>query len=113
MADVPEAQPIQPAPEPRPEPPHAQPFEAEAPPERWNPFKTPFAYLVLAAQIAVVAYAAHRETLTGGPWDNYAEWLHKHGWTFDDMTQVVNQPWKLLTCLVVETLPIQVLMNVM
>lgn len=129
MAEVPEQQPpLPPAPEPRPqppqaaaaeppraaaEPPEAEPLEPDAPSERWNPFKTPFAYLVLLCQIGVVVWAGYKQTQIGGTFENFGQWIEMHGWTLRDMTQVWSQPWKLLTCLVIETMTIQVIMNVM
>ncbi|MEZ0228821.1 MAG: rhomboid family intramembrane serine protease [Planctomycetota bacterium] len=121
MAEVPETPPPspQPAPQPAPQPqpqapsqPHAHeppPFEAR---ESWNPFRTPFAYLVLLLQVGIVAYAAYGQVKIGGTWDRYDMWLYEHGWTADQ-AKVWSQPWRLFTSLVIEPMWIQVLMNVM
>jgi membrane associated rhomboid family serine protease len=95
---------------------NAQPLDdhghepVEAPPESWNPLRTPVAYTILLLQIGVVVWGGWNQQRIGGDFFNFGGWLYEHGWTLDP-SRIRSQPWSLLKCLFSETLPLQVLVN--
>lgn len=95
-----------------------QPQAEAAPPgeaaESWNPLKTPVSLAILLVQVGLAIAAIRYSVGMGSDFDNIGMWSHwfeRNHLTFDVM-KLGSQPWRILTCLFVEKIPIMVVLNV-
>src|SRR5579883_291745 len=80
--------------------------------EGWNPLKTPVAWILFFLHLGVILACANHGSTYAGHFDSIPEWdqwLERHKLTLD--LAHPEQPWRLITCLFAEKLPLMALLN--
>jgi membrane associated rhomboid family serine protease len=81
--------------------------------ESWNPLKTPISWILLFIHLGFIIACANYASKAVGHFDDIGSWDHyleKRNLTLD--LAHPEQPWRLLTCLFAEKIPLMALLNV-